>query len=168
MVKKQKVNVITLGCSKNIVDSEVMMKQLEQNYSVEHDGQKPTDIVIINTCGFINDAKEESVDTILNALELKAIGKVKKVFVTGCLSQRYKKELTGELPEVVGSSDLNAILKTLDTDYKHELYGQRALTTPKHYAYLKISEGCNRNCSFCAIPLIRGKHLSVKTWQPRV
>jgi len=165
MVKKQKVNVITLGCSKNIVDSEVMMKQLEQNYSVVHDGEKPTDIVIINTCGFINDAKEESVDTILNALEMKAIGKVKKVFVTGCLSQRYKKELTGELPEVdgfFGTSDLNAILKTLDTDYKHELYGQRALTTPKHYAYLKISEGCNRNCSFCAIPLIRGKHLSVK------
>ena len=165
MTKKQKVNVITLGCSKNIVDSEVLMKQLEDKYAIEHDGQDPTDIVVINTCGFINDAKEESIDTILNALELKAEAKIKKVFVTGCLSQRYKKDLTGELPEVdgfFGTSDLSAILKTLDVDYKHELYGQRVLTTPKHYAYLKISEGCDRNCAFCAIPLIRGKHLSVK------
>lgn len=165
MTKKQKVNVITLGCSKNIVDSEFLMKQLEGKYAIEHDGQNPTDIIVINTCGFINDAKEESVDTILNALELKAAGKVKKVFVTGCLSQRYKNDLKSELPEVdgfFGTSDLSAILKTLDVDYKHELYGQRLLTTPKHYAYLKISEGCDRNCAFCAIPLIRGKHLSVK------
>lgn len=165
MTKKQKVNVITLGCSKNIVDSEFLMKQLEGKYAIEHDGQNPTDIIVINTCGFINDAKEESVDTILNALELKAAGKVKKVFVTGCLSQRYKNDLKSELPEVdgfFGTSDLSAILKTLDVDYKHELYGQRLLTTPKHYAYLKISEGCDRNCAFCAIPLIRGKHFSVK------
>ncbi|MFA5418107.1 MAG: 30S ribosomal protein S12 methylthiotransferase RimO [Bacteroidales bacterium] len=162
---KQKVNVITLGCSKNLVDSEVMMKQLESRYHIEHDGLNPTDIIIINTCGFINDAKEESVDTILNALEMKAIGKTKKVFVTGCLSQRYKKDLTEELPEVdgfFGTSDLGAILKTLDVDYRHELYGQRLLTTPKHFAYLKISEGCNRNCAFCAIPLIRGQHQSIK------
>ncbi|PKP32142.1 MAG: 30S ribosomal protein S12 methylthiotransferase RimO [Bacteroidetes bacterium HGW-Bacteroidetes-16] len=165
MNSKQKVNVITLGCSKNLVDSEVMMKQLESRYHIEHDGLNPTDIIIINTCGFINDAKEESVDTILNALEMKAAGKTKKVFVTGCLSQRYKKDLTEELPEVdgfFGTSDLGAILKTLDVDYRHELYGQRLLTTPKHFAYLKISEGCNRNCAFCAIPLIRGKHQSIK------
>jgi ribosomal protein S12 methylthiotransferase len=165
MISKQKVNVITLGCSKNLVDSEVMMKQLESRYHIEHDGLNPTDIIIINTCGFINDAKEESVDTILNALEMKAIGKTKKVFVTGCLSQRYKKDLTEELPEVdgfFGTSDLSAILKTLDVDYRHELYGQRLLTTPKHFAYLKISEGCNRNCAFCAIPLIRGQHQSIK------
>lgn len=165
MNSKQKVNVITLGCSKNLVDSEVMMKQLESRYHIEHDGLNPTDIIIINTCGFINDAKEESVDTILNALEMKAAGKTKKVFVTGCLSQRYKKDLTEELPEVdgfFGTSDLGAILKTLDVDYRHELYGQRLLTTPKHFAYLKISEGCNRNCAFCAIPLIRGKLQSIK------
>jgi len=165
MIKKQHINVITLGCSKNLVDSEVMMKQLEGRYHIEHDGLNPTDIIIINTCGFINDAKEESVDTILNALEMKAIGKTKKVFVTGCLSQRYKKDLTEELPEVdgfFGTSDLSAILKTLDVDYRHELYGQRLLTTPKHFAYLKISEGCNRNCAFCAIPLIRGKLQSIK------
>ncbi|OFY51229.1 MAG: ribosomal protein S12 methylthiotransferase RimO [Bacteroidetes bacterium GWF2_41_31] len=165
MNSKQKVNVITLGCSKNLVDSEVMMKQLESRYHIEHDGLNPTDIIIINTCGFINDAKEESVDTILNALEMKAAGKTKKVFVTGCLSQRYKKDLTEELPEVdgfFGTSDLGAILKTLDVDYRHELYGQRLLTTPKHFAYLKISEGCNRNCAFCAIPLIRGQHQSIK------
>ncbi len=165
MNSKQKVNVITLGCSKNLVDSEVMMKQLESRYHIEHDGLNPTDIIIINTCGFINDAKEESVDTILNALEMKAAGKTKKVFVTGCLSQRYKKDLTEELPEVdgfFGTSDLSAILKTLDVDYRHELYGQRLLTTPKHFAYLKISEGCNRNCAFCAIPLIRGKLQSIK------
>lgn len=165
MISKQKVNVITLGCSKNLVDSEVMMKQLESRYHIEHDGLNPTDIIIINTCGFINDAKEESVDTILNALEMKANGKTKKVFVTGCLSQRYKKDLTEELPEVdgfFGTSDLSAILKTLDVDYRHELYGQRLLTTPKHFAYLKISEGCNRNCAFCAIPLIRGQHQSIK------
>ncbi|MDP2722775.1 MAG: 30S ribosomal protein S12 methylthiotransferase RimO [Bacteroidales bacterium] len=164
-MSKQKVNVITLGCSKNLVDSEVMMKQLESRYHIEHDGLNPTDIIIINTCGFINDAKEESVDTILNALEMKANGKTKKVFVTGCLSQRYKKDLTEELPEVdgfFGTSDLSAILKTLDVDYRHELYGQRLLTTPKHFAYLKISEGCNRNCAFCAIPLIRGQHQSIK------
>ncbi|MBU3928819.1 MAG: radical SAM protein, partial [Bacteroidetes bacterium] len=165
MISKQKVNVITLGCSKNLVDSEVMMKHLESRYHIEHDGLNPTDIIIINTCGFINDAKEESVDTILNALEMKAAGKTKKVFVTGCLSQRYKKDLTEELPEVdgfFGTSDLGAILKTLDVDYRHELYGQRLLTTPKHFAYLKISEGCNRNCAFCAIPLIRGQHQSIK------
>lgn len=165
MTRKQKVNVITLGCSKNLVDSEVLMKQLEGRYDIEHDGQDPSDIVIINTCGFINDAKEESVDTILNALEMKADGKIKKVFVTGCLSQRYKKDLTNELPEVdgfFGTSDLTAILKTLDVDYRHELFGQRLLTTPRHFAYLKISEGCNRNCSFCAIPLIRGEHQSIK------
>jgi len=165
MIKKQHINVITLGCSKNLVDSEVMMKQLEGRYHIEHDGLNPTDIIIINTCGFINDAKEESVDTILNALEMKAAGKTKKVFVTGCLSQRYKKDLTEELPEVdgfFGTSDLGAILKTLDVDYRHELYGQRLLTTPKHFAYLKISEGCNRNCAFCAIPLIRGKLQSIK------
>ncbi len=165
MPKKQKVNVITMGCSKNLVDSEVLMKQLEDKYTVEHDSNSASDIVVINTCGFINDAKEESINTILNALEMKAIGKIKKVFVTGCLSQRYKKELTVEMPEVdayFGINDLTDILKSLDTDYRHELYGQRILTTPKHFAYLKISEGCNRKCSFCAIPLIRGPIVSRK------
>lgn len=165
MQKKQSINVITMGCSKNLVDSEVLMKQLEGSYTVHHDSNELSDIVVINTCGFINDAKEESIDTIINALELKATGKVKKVFVTGCLSQRYKKELTAEMPEVdgyFGTSDLNEILKSLHVDYRHELYGQRLLTTPRHFAYLKISEGCNRKCSFCAIPLIRGPHISRK------
>jgi ribosomal protein S12 methylthiotransferase len=158
------VNVITLGCSKNLVDSEVMMKQLDAaNFKVSHDSSEPHDIVIINTCGFINDAKQESIDTILNVVAAKKAGTVKKVIVTGCLSARYYEELKKEIPEVdayFGVNDLKKILLSLDADYKKELLGERHLTTPQHYAYLKIAEGCDRKCSFCAIPLIRGKHIS--------
>jgi len=160
---KQKINIVTLGCSKNLVDSEVMMGQLKDNYSIRHDSDEDADVIVINTCGFIHDAKEESIDTILRAVELKNEGRAKKVVVTGCLSERYKEELTNEIGGVdgfYGVNDLPEILAELDTDYKKDLIGERVLTTPKHYAYLKVSEGCNRNCSFCAIPLIRGKHVS--------
>ncbi len=158
------VNIITLGCSKNLVDSEVLMGQLRAGQiDVVHESDEPSDVVVVNTCGFINDAREESIETILRYAEAKKQGQVGKVFVMGCLSQRYKKELEAELLEVdgfYGVNDLPAILKDLGVDYKKELVGERLLTTPKHYAYLKISEGCNKKCSFCAIPLIRGKHVS--------
>ena len=161
---RHKVNIITLGCSKNLVDSEVLMGQLQAgNIDVVHESDDPSDVVVINTCGFINDAKEESIETILRYAEAKKDGLVGKVFVMGCLSQRYRKELQAELLEVdgfYGVNDLPVILKDLGVDYKKELVGERLLTTPKHYAYLKISEGCNKKCSFCAIPLIRGKHVS--------
>ncbi len=163
MPQKQKVNIITLGCSKNLVDSEVLMGQLGDKYEVAHDSNDASDVVVINTCGFINDAKEESVDTILRAVEQKKIGDIKKVIVCGCLSERYKANLKEEIAEVdgfYGVNELPQILKDLEVDYKKELIGERSLTTPKHFAYLKISEGCNRTCSFCAIPLIRGRHKS--------
>mgnify|MGYP000199268051 CR=1 FL=1 len=161
--KKQKVNVVTLGCSKNLVDSEVLMRQLDDRYEVANDSNDPSDIMIINTCGFIQDAKEESIDMILSAIEAKKAGQLQKVIVTGCLSQRYKSELAEEMSNVdgfFGVNDLPKILKTLEVDYKKELVGERHLTTPSHFAYLKISEGCDRSCAFCAIPLIRGKHVS--------
>ncbi len=162
-MKKQKVNVVTLGCSKNLVDSEVLMRQLDHRYEVINDSNEASDIMVINTCGFIADAKEESIDTILNAIEAKKAGQLKKVVVTGCLSQRYKKELQNEMDDVdafYGVNDLPQILKDLEVDYKKELLGERHLTTPSHFAYLKVSEGCDRHCAFCAIPLIRGKHIS--------
>lgn len=159
------MNVVTLGCSKNIFDSEVLMGQLKaNNYEVEHESRSnDAAIVIINTCGFIDNAKEESVNTILQFANAKEKGLVEKVYVTGCLSERYKNDLEKEIPEVdawFGTRDLPRMLKTLKADYKHELVGERILTTPQHYAYLKISEGCDRPCSFCAIPLMRGKHVS--------
>jgi ribosomal protein S12 methylthiotransferase len=165
-LRKNKVNVVTLGCSKNLVDSEVLMGQLKANkFEVEHEGNGDDhQIVIINTCGFVDNAKQESIDTILRYVEAKKEGAVEKVYVTGCLSERYKKDLEKEIPEVdayFGTRDLPKILKTLKADYKHELVGERLLTTPQHYAYFKISEGCDRPCSFCAIPLMRGKHISV-------
>lgn len=165
-LKKNKVNVVTLGCSKNLVDSEVLMGQLKANkFEVEHEGTSDDhQIVIINTCGFVDNAKQESIDTILRYVEAKKEGAVEKVYVTGCLSERYKKDLEVEIPEVdayFGTRELPKILKTLKADYKHELVGERLLTTPQHYAYFKISEGCDRPCSFCAIPLMRGKHISV-------
>jgi ribosomal protein S12 methylthiotransferase len=165
-LKKNKVNVVTLGCSKNIYDSEVLMAQLKANrFQVEHESlEDNAEIVIINTCGFIENAKQESIDTILRYAEAKQDGIVEKVYVTGCLSQRYGHELAAEIPEVdawFGTQDLPRLLKTLKADYKHELLGERLLTTPTHFAYFKISEGCDRPCSFCAIPLMRGKHVSV-------
>lgn len=164
-LKKNKVNVVTLGCSKNIFDSEVMMAQLRGNkFDVEHESlSDDAEIVIINTCGFIDNAKQESIDTILRYAEAKNEGLVHKVYVTGCLSERYKDELEDEIPEVdafFGTRDLPKLLKTLKADYKSELVGERLLTTPSHYAYFKIAEGCDRPCSFCAIPLMRGKHVS--------
>jgi ribosomal protein S12 methylthiotransferase len=164
-LKKNKVNVVTLGCSKNLFDSEVMMAQLKaNNFNVEHESlEDDAEIVIINTCGFIDNAKQESIDTILRYAEAKSEGMVDKVYVTGCLSERYKDDLEKEIPEVdayFGTRDLPRLLKTLKADYKHELVGERLLTTPNHYAYLKIAEGCDRPCSFCAIPLMRGKHAS--------
>jgi ribosomal protein S12 methylthiotransferase len=164
-LKKNKVNVVTLGCSKNIFDSEVMMAQLKANqFDVEHESMDDdAEIVIINTCGFIDNAKQESIDTILRYAEAKADGLVDKVYVTGCLSERYKDDLVKEIPEVdafFGTRDLPRLLKTLKADYKHELVGERLLTTPNHYAYFKIAEGCDRPCSFCAIPLMRGKNIS--------
>ena len=164
--KKNKVNVVTLGCSKNLVDSEVLMGQLLANkINVEHESKSDDhNIVIINTCGFVENAKQESIDTILRYVEAKKNGDVEKVYVTGCLSERYKTELEKEIPDVdayFGTRELPKILKTLKADYKHELVGERLLTTPQHYAYFKISEGCDRPCSFCAIPLMRGKHISV-------
>jgi len=161
-LKKNKINVVTLGCSKNIYDSEVLMGQLRANEKeVVHEDEG--NIVVINTCGFIANAKEESVNTILDYVERKATGVVDKVFVTGCLSERYKPDLEKEIPNVdayFGTSDLPNLLKALGADYKHELIGERLTTTPKNYAYLKIAEGCDRPCSFCAIPLMRGKHRS--------
>jgi ribosomal protein S12 methylthiotransferase len=165
-LKKNKVNVITLGCSKNIVDSEVLMGQLRaNNFDVEHESQKDdAAIVIINTCGFIENAKQESIDTILRYAEAREDGQIDKLYVTGCLSERYKPELEKEIPQVdayFGTRELPRLLKTLKADYKHELVGERLLTTPHHFAYFKISEGCDRPCSFCAIPLMRGNHISV-------
>ena len=160
--KRNKINVITLGCSKNIYDSEIIIKQLEASKkNVVH--EEKGNIVVINTCGFINNAKQESIDTILEQIEYKQTGIVDKVYVTGCLSERYKNDLEKEIPDVdqyFGTTDLPQLLKVLEADYKHELVGERILTTPKHYAYLKIAEGCDRPCSFCAIPLMRGKHRS--------
>ena len=163
-LKQNKVNVITLGCSKNLVDSEVLMGQLRANdFQVTHEAKKSdANIVIINTCGFIDNAKQESIDTILRYADEKEAGKLEKLYVTGCLSQRYKDELEQEIPQVdayFGTLELPQMLKVLEADYKKELVGERLLTTPKHYAYFKIAEGCNRPCSFCAIPLMRGKHV---------
>jgi ribosomal protein S12 methylthiotransferase len=165
-VKKNKVNVVTLGCSKNLVDSEVLMGQLKANkFEVEHESDNDDhNIVIINTCGFVENAKQESIDTILRYVEAKRDGAIEKVYVTGCLSERYKGDLEKEIPDVdayFGTRELPRLLKTLKADYKHELVGERLLTTPNHYAYFKISEGCDRPCSFCAIPLMRGGHVSV-------
>ena len=161
-LKKNKINVVTLGCSKNVYDSEVLMGQLKANgKEVVH--EEEGNIVVINTCGFINNAKEESVNTILEYVAKKEEGLVDKVFVTGCLSERYKPDLEKEIPNVdtyFGTSDLPQLLKALGADYKHELIGERLTTTPKNYAYLKIAEGCDRPCSFCAIPIMRGKHRS--------
>lgn len=161
-LKKNKINVVTLGCSKNVYDSEVLMGQLKaNNKTVAH--EEEGNIVVINTCGFIDNAKEESINTILTYAQKKEEGLVDKVFVTGCLSERYKPDLEAEIPNVdqyFGTADLPLLLKALGADYKHELIGERLTTTPKHYAYLKISEGCDRPCSFCAIPLMRGKHRS--------
>jgi len=164
-IKKDKVNIITLGCSKNMVDSEVLSGQLQANaFDVVHENKKlDHNIVIVNTCGFIDKAKEESVNTILDQVDLKKKGKLDKVYVTGCLSERYKQNLEAEIPEVdayFGTMELPALLAVLNADYKTELVGERLLSTPSHYAYMKISEGCNRTCSFCAIPLMRGDHRS--------
>lgn len=164
-LKKDKVNIITLGCSKNMVDSEVLSGQLLANEidTVHESTKKDHNIVIINTCGFIDKAKEESINTILDQVELKRRGKLDKVIVTGCLSERYKNNLEAEIPEVdafYGTMELPMILKQFEADYKTELVGERLLSTPSHYAYLKISEGCNRTCAFCAIPLMRGQHIS--------
>ena len=161
-LKKNKINVITLGCSKNTYDSEVLMGQLKANgKEVAH--EEEGNIVVINTCGFIDNAKEESVNTILEYVDKKEQGLVDKVFVTGCLSERYRPDLEKEIPDVdqyFGTTELPLLLKALGADYKHELLGERLTTTPKNYAYLKIAEGCDRPCSFCAIPLMRGKHIS--------
>ena len=161
-LKKNRINVVTLGCSKNVYDSEVLMGQLQANgKDVVH--EKEGNIVVINTCGFINNAKEESVNTILEYVQKKEEGYVDKVFVTGCLSERYKPDLIKEIPNVdqyFGTTELPSLLKALGADYKHELIGERLTTTPKNYAYLKIAEGCDRPCSFCAIPIMRGKHRS--------
>ena len=161
-LKKNKINVVTLGCSKNVYDSEVLMGQLRANdKDVVH--EEEGNVVVINTCGFIANAKEESVNTILEYVQKKQAGKVDKVFVTGCLSERYKPDLQKEIPDVdeyFGTSELPNLLKALGADYRHELIGERLTTTPKNYAYLKIAEGCDRPCSFCAIPLMRGKHKS--------
>ncbi|HCS19189.1 MAG TPA: 30S ribosomal protein S12 methylthiotransferase RimO [Bacteroidetes bacterium] len=164
-LKNDKINIITLGCSKNLVDSEVMLSQLKANdVEVTHEAEKEeANVIIINTCGFIDNAKKESIDTILDYVGRKEQGKVDRVYVTGCLSHRYKEELEAEIPEVdawFGTLELPRLLNTLGADYKHELIGERLTTTPTHYAYMKISEGCDRPCSFCAIPLMRGKHVS--------
>ena len=164
-IKKNKINVVTLGCSKNIYDSEILMGQLKANGKevVHEDENDDGNIVVINTCGFIGKAKEESIDTILHYAQRKEAGEIDKVFVSGCLSERYKPDLEKEISNVdqyFGTHDLPNLLKVLEADYKHELIGERLTTTPKHYAYLKIAEGCDRPCSFCAIPLMRGKHVS--------
>jgi ribosomal protein S12 methylthiotransferase len=163
--KNSKINIVTLGCSKNLVDSEILFTQLKGNgMKVSHESKKDdSQIVVINTCGFIDNAKQESIDTILRYVEAKDAGVLEKVYVTGCLSHRYKDELEKEIPQVdswFGTNELPRLLKTLKADYKKELIGERLLTTPTHYAYLKIAEGCDRPCSFCAIPLMRGKHES--------
>jgi len=163
--KNPKVNVVTLGCSKNTVDSEVLMGQLKANeFQVEHESAKDdADVVIVNTCGFIENAKQESIDTILRFAEAKEEGQLEKLIVTGCLSHRYKEELKSEIPQVddwFGTLDMPHLLRSMGADYKHQLLGERLQTTPRHYAYQKISEGCNRPCSFCAIPLMRGGHVS--------
>ncbi|WP_214072683.1 30S ribosomal protein S12 methylthiotransferase RimO [Mucilaginibacter sp. dw_454] len=166
LTKKPRVNVVTLGCSKNTYDSEILMGQLKGNaFDVVHESNKvgKDDIIVINTCGFIDNAKQESIDTILQYSELKEQGKVGKVIVTGCLSERYKPELEAEITNVdayFGTNDLQNLLASIGANYKHELIGERLLTTPSHFAYFKIAEGCNRPCSFCAIPLMRGKHLT--------
>lgn len=161
-IRPKKINVVTLGCSKNIYDSEVLSGQLKANgKEVVHEGQG--EVVVINTCGFIANAKQESIDTILHFVDQKNQGAVEKVYVTGCLSERYKEDLEKEIPDVdryFGTRNLPELLKTLGADYKHELVGERLNSTPKHFAYLKISEGCDRPCSFCAIPLMRGSHRS--------
>ena len=164
-LKKNKVQVVTLGCSKNLFDSEVLMGQLRANkFEVEHETDcDDAAIVVINTCGFIDNAKQESIDTILDFAAAKKRGEIEKLFVTGCLSERYKDDLERDIPEVdayFGTRDLPRLMKALNADYKHELVGERMITTPRHYAYFKISEGCDRPCSFCAIPLMRGKHIS--------
>lgn len=164
-LKPTKVNVVTLGCSKNTVDSEVLMAQLKaNNIAVEHEANGGDhNVVVINTCGFIDNAKQESIDTILSWANAKDRGEVEKVYVTGCLSQRYAPELKDGIPQVdawFGTRDMPRLLKTLKADYKHELVGERLLTTPVHYAYFKVSEGCDRKCSFCAIPLMRDNHIS--------
>ncbi|MEM9528554.1 MAG: 30S ribosomal protein S12 methylthiotransferase RimO [Bacteroidota bacterium] len=163
-LRPDKVNVITLGCSKNLVDSENIITQLKANdYEVMHDANEEANVVIVNTCGFIDLAKEESVNTILDYADRKTRGEIDKLYVTGCLSQRYKDNLEEQIPEVddyFGTMELPGLLARLEADYKHDLIGERFITTPEHYAYLKISEGCNRTCSFCAIPLMRGKHIS--------
>ena len=163
--RKTKVNIVTLGCSKNTVDSEVLLTQLRGNgIDVDHESKKDdANIVVINTCGFIDNAKQESIDTILRYVDAKEEGLVEKVYVTGCLSQRYKDDLEKEIPDVdawFGTRDLSRLLKQLNANYKQELVGERILTNPSHFAYLKISEGCDRPCSFCAIPLMRGTHIS--------
>ncbi len=163
--KQNKINIVTLGCSKNLVDSEVLYSQLKANdYEVEHESAKDdSNIIIVNTCGFIENAKQESIDTILRYVDEKESGNIDKLYVTGCLSHRYKEDLEREIPQVdayFGTLELPNILKTLGADYKHDLIGERLITTPQHFAYLKISEGCNRPCSFCAIPLMRGNHVS--------
>ncbi|MBK8343425.1 MAG: 30S ribosomal protein S12 methylthiotransferase RimO [Bacteroidetes bacterium] len=164
-LKKDKVNIVTLGCSKNTVDSEVLLSQLRANDVEAHHQREKDDcnIIIVNTCGFIDNAKEESINTILNYADAKANGEIEKLYVTGCLSHRYMDELQLEIPEVdawFGTLDLPKMLQKFNADYKHELIGERSISTPSHYAYLKISEGCNRTCSFCAIPLMRGNHIS--------
>ena len=163
-LRQDKVNVITLGCSKNLVDSENIITQLRANdYDVIHDSNDDANIIIVNTCGFIDLAKEESINTIVQYADIKSKGGIDKLYVTGCLSQRYKDDLEKEIPEVdayFGTLELPGLLARLNADYKHELIGERAITTPQHFAYMKISEGCNRTCSFCAIPLMRGKHKS--------
>lgn len=164
-IKQTKVNIVTLGCSKNLVDSEVLLTQLRGNgiEAVHESREDDASVVVINTCGFIDNAKQESIDTILRYVDAKEEGIVDKVYVTGCLSQRYKDDLEKEIPEVdawFGTRDLSRLLKVFKADYKHELVGERILTNPSHYAYLKISEGCDRPCSFCAIPLMRGNHIS--------
>ncbi len=164
-LKKDKVNIVTLGCSKNTVDSEVLLSQLRANDVEAHHQREKDDcnIIIVNTCGFIDNAKEESINTILNYADAKANGEIEKLYVTGCLSHRYMDELQLEIPEVdawFGTLDLPKMLQKFNADYKHELIGERSISTPSHYAYLKISEGCNRTCSFCAIPLMRGNHVS--------
>lgn len=160
----KKIKIITLGCSKNIVDSEVLKSQLEANqFEVEHETSQTTPVVVINTCGFIDLAKEESINTILEYADEKRNGRLEKLYVTGCLSQRYKDDLEQEIPEVdayFGTMELPSLLRTMGATYKDELIGERSIVTPPHYAYLKISEGCNRTCAFCAIPLMRGQHVS--------
>jgi ribosomal protein S12 methylthiotransferase len=163
--KTTKVNIVTLGCSKNLVDSEVLLTQLKGNgiNAVHESNDDDSNVVVINTCGFIDSAKQESIDTILRYVDAKEEGIVDKVYVTGCLSQRYKDDLEKEIPEVdawFGTRDLSRLLKVFKADYKHELVGERILTNPSHYAYLKIAEGCDRPCSFCAIPIMRGHHIS--------